>query len=153
MQFQSTLPRRERLTACPLYGFRQIFQSTLPRRERHGILIHTRQQMKFQSTLPRRERHSGTLTKSSVRYFNPRSRVGSDRRAFQRCESVILFQSTLPRRERHSVSAVWRWADISIHAPAGSSIHSDFNPRSRVGSDLEDVQEAVYTLISIHAPA
>ena len=79
--------------------------------------------IKFQSTLPRRERRLCALNHSA------RSK----------------FQSTLPRRER----LMFFWAffavfAISIHAPAkGATYHwfcncsstTDFNPRSREGSD------------------
>ena len=78
LQFQSTLPRRERLNCdgipficinfnprsregsdCVLcltiYCFR-LFQSTLPRRERRGLCNYNNSRSGFQSTLPRRER-------------------------------------------------------------------------------------------------
>ena len=51
---------------------------------------------------------------------------------------------------------------ISIHAPAKGatpawlyppSISSNFNPRSREGSDKEDLESYKADLISIHAPA
>ena len=117
----------------------------------------------FQSTLPRRERRDGSSRLPDDRYFNPRSREGSD-------SLVIDFL--------HNCT-------ISIHAPAkgatvlngmGKQKSGDFNPRSREGSDSprrigpnaarnfnprsREGSDACkcfkyigYTLISIHAPA
>ena len=78
-EFQSTLPRRERLgqlqvklvangisihtptkgatTLWQSYSKTWTFQSTLPRRERHKKLATYTHKQLFQSTLPRRERH------------------------------------------------------------------------------------------------
>ena len=119
----------------------------------------------FQSTLPRRERpynRSGQLR--DHRYFNPRSREGSDAtfprprlRRDTRFQStlprrerpiitglvtlVVLFQSTLPRRERRlSGRHPPGHRGISIHAPAKGATYS----RS-FGRPPDN--------ISIHAPA
>ena len=124
----------------------QTFQSTLPRRERPSRLILSTLLSKFQSTLPRRERpkrrEANAMSKAiSIhapakgatlnhhgdcavhRYFNPRSREGSD---------PIQPLTTLLRN------------GISIHAPAkGATLQilhictapENFNPRSREGSD------------------
>ena len=97
--------------------------------------------MEFQSTLPRGERH---YTRLEYHRF-------------------AEFQSTLPRGERHCVTYKFcQLRDISIHAPArgatesarcSTSQCSDFNPRSREGSDnYIAFQNNPYT-ISIHAPA
>ena len=51
-----------------------------------------------------------------------------------------LFQSTLPQRERRKVRDA-------------KSKNSDFNPRSRKGSDETEVENPDYNEISIHAPA
>ena len=99
--FQSTLPRRERRRHSQMLLHRMQFQSTLPRMERppdpEPVVIGE----KFQSTLPRRERLRRTRTRFQQlcisihapakgatqalppiavlrRYFNPRSREGSD---------------------------------------------------------------------------
>ena len=72
-----------------------------------------------------------------------------------------LFQSTLPRRERRSLRCSSFPAAISIHAPAKgatsrpalSSIGTNFNPRSREGSDICAPLRAASKRISIHAPA
>ena len=147
LRFQSTLPRGERLYTCTSKTETVQFQSTLPRGERRKgyCIIHLI--WKFQSTLPRGERR--TLSKSVKRvigYFNPRSREGSDimtQSTFGKREISIhapargatvlttlmliqtLFQSTLPRGER-----------LKVHE--GDADATDFNPRSREGSDDYD---------------
>ena len=77
--------------------------------------------------------------------FNPRSREGSDLSMGIMSSSRLQFQSTLPRRERPVSFEVVAWKPlISIHAPAKGatatyvyfvSWNTDFNPRSREGSD------------------
>ena len=124
IEFQSTLPRRERRRVpCPFYRYHQIsihapakgatarfdflksladeFQSTLPRRERPSRLISLPQNSEFQSTLPRRERLKSGMKVFMLSHFNPRSREGSDCIGAAVCNVVPKFQSTLPRRERH----------------------------------------------------
>ena len=97
----------------------------------------------FQSTLPRGERRKHRDWLSGLQNFNPRSREGSDiayqyraqekqisihapARGATSCGSPVLvryaFQSTLPRGERLRRFQSMRRA-------------SDFNPRSREGSD------------------
>ena len=142
--FQSTLPRRERRLSRLSPYLSKSFQSTLPRRERRGqkgltmvritISIHapakgatrccympSSKAQQFQSTLPRRERLLMIRYAYRKRYFNPRSREGSDRnvqftsnktgnfnprsregsdQAQRRRREPAPFQSTLPRRER-----------------------------------------------------
>ena len=141
------------------------FQSTLPRRERHAhgcdaccaviISIHapakgaTRsivpcltKAYPFQSTLPRRERRTCLQRPGRVSlHFNPRSREGSDARKRRECKKIcgisihapakgatlttdllsgwMIFQSTLPRRERLGGCLPCQHScGISIHAPA-----------------------------------
>ena len=81
-----------------------------------------RPKSRFQSTLPRRERLPATPKLEHFRYFNPRSREGSD---YLFCTFTIFFS-------------------ISIHAPAKGATFcgnwyltsgKNFNPRSREGSD------------------
>ena len=102
---------------------------------------------KFQSTLPRRERrHRAFLLRISSNYFNPRSRGGSDAMVLRLSHRQFQFQSTLPRRERRlEGTRRERQLKISIHAPAEGAtfflsyinfLKSDFNPRSRGGSDI-----------------
>ena len=50
------------------------------------------------------------------------------------------FQSTLPRRER-------------LRSAMSMNIISNFNPRSREGSDVQYIKQNVHYIISIHAPA
>ena len=54
------------------------FQSTLPCRERPKATTKRVVQLIFQSTLPCRERHVIMMVKLEIIYFNPRSHVGSD---------------------------------------------------------------------------
>ena len=77
-RFQSTLPRRERHPKRTRRSSCRTFQSTLPRRERRVQFRILAGDYKFQSTLPRRERRCPSRPPSSGRYFNPRSREGSD---------------------------------------------------------------------------
>ena len=145
------------------------FQSTLPRRERPGVRFLIKDHNKFQSTLPRKERHCGSTVNSGTDvisihapakgatvhrrsahqhhpYFNPRSREGSDQipssalssalnfnpRSREESDLTVMalpvaavtFQSTLPRRERRYCQA----SNRSIRY---------FNPRSREGSDAQ----------------
>ena len=78
-----------------------IFQSTLPRGERPCPRIPLNHYKRFQSTLPRGERLRGCLKWClKRRYFNPRSREGSDDRLSYSSHLSFEFQSTLPRGER-----------------------------------------------------
>ena len=122
IEFQSTLPRGERLSTI-LSGERSsLFQSTLPRGERLKICCGVNCPSLFQSTLPRGERRSPSplLTRRCsfnprsrvgsdfvLRFaeqlesrFNPRSRVGSDQIGYIFGMEIVMFQSTLPRGER-----------------------------------------------------
>ena len=78
----------------------RAFQSTLPRRERRGNTVRERSKPLFQSTLPRRERRWQVVFPGFGRYFNPRSREGSDLTTSLTPVARPVFQSTLPRRER-----------------------------------------------------
>ena len=76
-----------------------------------------------------------------ARYFNPRSRMGSDKSYGSPSSSHPLFQSTLPHGERQPLhQQVLTALRISIHAPAWGATHER-------GVALADVD------ISIHAPA
>ena len=146
IQFQSTLPRRERLCRC--FRFLLHFSVSIhaptkgatktPQEDIWGYQVSIHAPTKgatclfclpfsqislFQSTLPRRERPN----KSFVDALN------------------IKFQSTLPRRERPSQVRNSNYNfSVSIHAPtkgatlkASHRAESDgcFNPRSHEGSD------------------
>ena len=127
MQFQSTLPRRERQPSGKLFLFTfrvsihaptkgatmyspvffpgHLFQSTLPRRERLDIPRDIFPIPVFQSTLPRRERpHKPRAFLSPTPSFNPRSHEGSDRR----CQffDEVQEESFNPRSHEGSDSSI-----------------------------------------------
>ena len=124
------------------------FQSTLPRRERHPDKIQSNDNRKFQSTLPRRERprSSNRNIYSNIISIHAPAKGATGRWAGRLVQ--VQFQSTLPRRERlqHALTIPVTGV-ISIHAPAkgatpcterGISCIPHFNPRSREGSDMAD---------------
>ena len=76
----------------------------------------------FQSTLPHGERLTTGVTAGAAPYFNPRSRMGSDRLTRDPELRTTKFQSTLPHGERPE-------------PPSAQTTDSNFNPRSRMGSD------------------
>ena len=162
------------------------FQSTLPRRERrYTIYLYQISTLYFNPRSREGSDSIKTVTAFMCKHFNPRSREGSDNIQFFCgiiCNISIhapakgatqggswdlgadVFQSTLPRRERlsgHIVKSVCR--RISIHAPAKGATpqpqfdaHADpyFNPRSREGSDGASVTvKSGMEKISIHALA
>ena len=143
--FQSTLPRRERQSELTRACCRLVFQSTLPRRERRGLLRY--HVASFKNFNPRSREGSDSNVRNrgpfvfcisihapakgaTGRYWNVtyhklfQSTLPRRERRFAIVGEIIvdLFQSTLPRRERHCLfnSAI---------------IASNFNPRSREGSD------------------
>ena len=78
-------------------------------------------------------------------HFNPRTRMGCDKRKYKTVYGNTQFQSTHPHGVRPSArgSPLDRPA-ISIHAPAWGAtgvslhlglVHDDFNPRTRMGCD------------------
>ena len=88
---------------CTRGIYKQVFQSTLPRRERLSGYNCINNLCRFQSTLPRRERRYCTsLRINNANHFNPRSHEGSDLVYLSVLCFYIIFQSTLPRRERHA---------------------------------------------------
>ena len=130
VEFQSTLPYRERQNRDVNAAINILFQSTLPYRERQLCASILRCPSAFQSTLPYRERRAlcKTLTRSCR--FNPRSRTGSDRECVQARQPKLRFnprsrtgsditmtyivyqqsgfQSTLPYRERRQQRGIWQ---------------------------------------------
>ena len=123
LQFQSTLPRRERPIPhlAPVLSFR--FQSTLPRRERLNTPSNRSAIRIFQSTLPRRERllqafrdgkftgisiHAPAKGATEVREIKERQQEisihapakGATAGHVEHDGNEAIFQSTLPRRER-----------------------------------------------------
>ena len=99
---------------------------------------------RFQSTLPRGERRFCSVFISNGSDFNPRSREGSDSDGRIACY-VHEISIHAPARGATAIPfAISRHKSISIHAPARgatyctscrSEIVSNFNPRSREGSD------------------
>ena len=100
----------------------------------------------FQSTFPRGERRCKNWIYSVTENFNPRSRVGNDkRRSLRRLGWKISIHvpawGTTPAN-----AETGRTEAISIHVPAWGTTPNDsicntlvtnFNPRSRVGNDGE----------------
>ena len=90
-------------------------------------------------------------------YFNPRSRMGSDAEHIRLDNEPLIFQSTLPHGERHKVLPLAIFAEnISIHAPAWgattlgittTTTGVNFNPRSRMGSDLSSFGLRLYVIV------
>ncbi len=85
------------------HKFHLQFQSTLPRRERRRT---GRSETWYKCDFNPRSREGSDWTIASwsrkKKYFNPRSREGSDPTLYPGAGHFLLFQSTLPRRERHA---------------------------------------------------
>ena len=163
MEFQSTLPRGERLDKR---SYKKEFQHISIHAPTRGATLRRREQTK------------------QIRDFNPRSHEGSDTIAGTATTSRIRFQSTLPRGERpaelrnspvhlrnfnprsHEGSDIefiygFLRPEISIHAPTRgatsglklfSYVQCNFNPRSHEGSDALLRMNDNDIMISIHAP-
>ena len=146
-QFQSTLPRGERLyltgaieDAAKISIHAPAWGATLAdgrRKRKVRISIHA---PAWGATLrlQARQRRSGHFNPRSrvgsdgwcagkqhnlTHHFNPRSRVGSDSFLYSSAAPIPIFQSTLPRGERRFT--------LILRTPKRY-----FNPRSRVGSDV-----------------
>ena len=146
LQFQSTLPRRER----PTLDFFQCSYTGFNPRSHEGsdacVCLFCRLVKLFQSTLPRRERRCIRLYFIRLANgFNPRSHEGSDQYGIISDFLLSKFQSTLPRRERLLILInIHIYISVSIHAPTkGATMYyislltqlQCFNPRSHEGSD------------------
>ena len=96
-------------------------------------------------------------------HFNPRSREGSDDLEALGFDSIAVFQSTLPRGERPGIMNLATFRGIfQSTLPRGERLggvknvitgKTDFNPRSREGSDAALKLIRDNEIISIHAPA
>ena len=97
---------------------------------------------KFQSTLPRRERLYNPVYRDFDTIISIHAPAkGATANVFHKLLGV-RFQSTLPRRER------------LLHMVYSSSFNTNFNPRSREGSDFPISSIGfIAKSISIHAPA
>ena len=94
--------------------------------------------------------------------FNPRSREGSDQIISSVKKAKNGFQSTLPRRERLVTGCgIYTEEEFQSTLPRRerrkkmllTSWETDFNPRSREGSDFVPYPNINDSNISIHAPA
>ena len=100
------------------------FQSTLPRRERHVHIARAGAERTFQSTLPRRERRRERVNRYTIRYFNPRSREGSDE--YQRGR-LRQYEISIHAPAKGATSTTLLYVldpAISIHAPAKGATQS-----------------------------
>ena len=138
------------------------FQSTLPRRERHRLHLIKRSDMNFNP----RSREGSDVAALAIcdanTNFNPRSREGSDGKYLYGIRRQHHFNPRSREGSDKLVFAVTNPSNISIHAPAKGAtavpigkiiVCIYFNPRSREGSDLEQTKWADLLEISIHAPA
>ena len=123
------------------------FQSTLPREER---LFHNCFEHVFNYFNPRsheRSDHSPYSHRYSIYNFNPRSHERSDHKAFKLIVSFYQFQSTLPREERRELLHLdfqqRNFNPRSHERSDGILLKSTllityFNPRSHERSDKND---------------
>ena len=100
----------------------------------------------FQSTLPRGERQDPWREKILRRYFNPRSREGSDACNWDEFTTAKISIHAPARGATADLTLAYNTCIISIHAPARGAtvthcnlrrITAHFNPRSREGSDCD----------------
>ena len=122
IEFQSTLPRRERLySTVPIAGA-VLFQSTLPRRERRAGRELWNDKTRISIHAPTKgatENGAVELLSLDISIHAPTKGATNSRSKRWR---DWQFQSTLPRRERHYDSMQWPGLKY-------------FNPRSHEGSD------------------
>ena len=137
--FQSTLPHGERQEYLTFRVAHTEFQSTLPHGERRYRLYGKIYRYRFQSTLPHGERHITNLI----------------------ITIISMFQSTLPHGERPKEWSRLLFILVSIHAPTWGATSralilaakfSSFNPRSHMGSDINQNKLCAHSVVSIHAP-
>ena len=117
----------------------------------------------FQSTHPHGVRHGSAEVRNHQDDFNPRTRMGCDGHIALCPRWINKFQSTHPHGVRQpKTDGNPKIRAISIHAPAWgatpytplwASLPSYFNPRTRMGCDLNFANQFCCTDISIHAPA
>ena len=95
------------------------FQSTLPRRERRLSCVGRVSYRRFQSTLPRRERLPGMATARRIITISIHAPAKGATLRCAYADRTKKFQSTLPRRERLCCHLHIRHClCISMHAPA-----------------------------------
>ena len=89
--------------------FRMVrFQSTLPRRERQKYIDCKLLSDDISIHAPAKGATIFSPAVFIVKYFNPRSREGSDRMRLHPLHTAFQFQSTLPRRERQHLLTSFR---------------------------------------------
>ena len=163
-KFQSTHPRGVRPKRRPRRRPGPKFQSTHPRGVRRASATGSVEVAQFQSTHPRGVRPQVTPKVVTCRGFNPRTRVGCDRRMMIRLVCSVGFQSTHPRGVRRRDGEYYSiLTGVSIHAPAWGATEATakagepvicFNPRTRVGCDSTNhLLLPSSGSVSIHAPA
>ena len=95
-----------------------IFQSTLPRRERPFRILHT---ISIKYFNPRSREGSDFVPRyhrSMPQYFNPRSREGSDTTPPVTLKAPSISIHAPAKGATAYVNAQFAWSEISIHAPA-----------------------------------
>ena len=145
LEFQSTLPRRERPYKRFWRGSFKRFQSTLPRRERHQTWQQANGKPVFQSTLPRRERQLFLALPFLLLSISIHAPAKGATSTFPQPPTHQKISIHAPAKgATMEASKKTYYFEISIHAPAkGATImempclrlHRHFNPRSREGSD------------------
>ena len=138
------------------------FQSTLPRGERLEHYSSCTESCRISIHAPTR----GATNRSpwddiGIRNFNPRSHEGSDSYPASSANIIVTFQSTLPRGERQvSCKRSVTHMPFQSTLPRGERpkflvvlyLLTDFNPRSHEGSDFPALYFSIRKAISIHAP-
>ena len=119
----------------------RLFQSTLPRRERRYSPGSRALGISFQSTLPRRERPLPFLSPTpQLKYFNPRSREGSDTISGDSADTNSISIHAPAKGATVDAAHISTLKKISIHAPAK-------------GATVDAAHISTLKKISIHAPA
>ena len=138
--FQSTLPHGERLIAMGWTEQDFQFQSTLPHGERRALMLMVIGLDLFQSTLPHGERREHVDLWDAVDWISIHAPAWGATSFDGTIFGPWEFQSTLPHGERRE-------------RLGSADAASDFNPRSRMGSDVRIMMLQHGARISIHAPA
>ena len=94
----------------------------------------------FQSTLPQGERLFGIYSRQRYCFISIHAPARGATTLGTPSDINVEFQSTLPQGERHGI-------------PVSPFNSTDFNPRSRKGSDTSIPASSSEVSISIHAPA
>ena len=127
-----------------------------------SMLMCCSQMFQFQSTLPCGERLFLLPLLFVIPTFQSTLPCGERPKVVSYMTKYMTFQSTLPCGERRDLGIDIPGAPvISIHAPVWGATQLlicsltmifNFNPRSRVGSDVTNLTPCLPISISIHAP-